>query len=111
MNKTYKIMADTCTPLGGTDSAPSPVAYSLASLGSCNQITGFVVVRDHGIKLGQWNVEVQGELPTEVLVGGEQGNPNWTSVVLKARVQTDIEGGQDSPRFQLLSPKLSAGAP
>ena len=99
-DKTYKITADTYTPLGGTDSSPSPVAYSLASLSSCNQVTGFVVARDHGIKLGEWNVEVQGVLPTEVLVSGEQGNPNWTSVVLKARVQTDIEGGQDSPRFQ-----------
>lgn len=99
-DKTYKITADTYTPLGGTDSAPSPVAYALASLSSCNQVTGFVVARDHGIRLGEWHVEVKGILPTDVLVGGEQGNPNWTSVVLKARVQTDIEGGQEDPRFQ-----------
>lgn len=99
-DKTYTIKADTYTPLGGTDASPSPVAYALASLSSCNQVTGFVVARDHGIKLGEWNVEVQGILPTEVLVGGEQGNPNWKSVVLKARVQTDIKGGQSSPQFQ-----------
>lgn len=99
-DKTYKIKADTYTPLGGTDSSPSPVAYALASLSSCNQVTGFVVAKDHGIKLGEWNVEVDGVLPTEVLVGGEQGNPNWKSVVLRARVQTDIKGGQEDPKFQ-----------
>ncbi|MBE3048665.1 OsmC family protein [Candidatus Bathyarchaeota archaeon] len=99
-DKTYKITADTYTPLGGTDLSPSPVAYALASLSSCNQVTGFVVARDHGIKLGEWRVDVQGILPTNVLVGGEQGNPNWTSVVLKARVQTDIGGGQGDPKFQ-----------
>lgn len=99
-DKTYDFTADTYTPLGGTDSAPSPVSYALASLSSCNQVTGSVVARDHGIKLGKWSVEVDGMLPTEVLVGGEQGNPNWKSVVLRARVQTDIKGGQNDPKFQ-----------
>lgn len=99
-DKTYDFTADTYTPLGGTDTAPSPVSYALASLSTCNQVTGFIVARDHGITLGKWSVEVDGMLPTDVLVGGEQGNPNWESVVLRARVQTDIKGGQDDPKFQ-----------
>ncbi|SPO03244.1 uncharacterized protein DNG_05926 [Cephalotrichum gorgonifer] len=99
-DKTYKITADTYTLLGGKDSAPSPVVYSLTSLSTCNQVTGFVVAKDHGIELGEWNVEVDAQLPTAVLVGGEQGNPNWESLVLKVRVQTNIEGGQDDPKFQ-----------
>lgn len=98
--KPYTFTADTYTLLGGTDSSPSPVVYSLASLGSCNQVTGSIVAKDHGIRVGEWNVDVEGQLPTEVLVKGAEGNSNWVSVVLKARVQTDIPGGTDSPKFQ-----------
>jgi uncharacterized OsmC-like protein len=90
--KTYAFTADTYPVLGGADSAPSPVVYSLASLGACNQVTGHVVARDHGIRLGEWKVEVEAQLPTAVLVKGEQGNPNWESVRVSVRVQTDVVG-------------------
>lgn len=99
-DKPYQISTDTYTVLGGKDSAPSPVAYSLASLSSCNQVTGYVVAKDHNITLGEWHVTVHGVLPTAVLVQGEQGNPNWESITLKARVQTDIKGGNDDPKFR-----------
>ena len=99
-NKPYTFTSDTYTVLGGHDSAPSPVAYSLASLGSCNQVTGSVVARNHGISVGTWQVTVEGVLPTAVLVNGAEGNPNWESVLLKARVQTDIAGGSDDPKFR-----------
>ncbi|KAH6844573.1 OsmC/Ohr family [Chaetomium sp. MPI-CAGE-AT-0009] len=91
--KAYTFTADTYPLLGGGDSAPSPVVYSLASLSSCNQVTGHVVARDHGIVLGAWHVEVEADLPTAVLVRGEaEGNPNWEAVRLRVRVQTDAEG-------------------
>ncbi|KIY00699.1 uncharacterized protein Z520_03364 [Fonsecaea multimorphosa CBS 102226] len=98
--KPYKIQTDTYPVLGGSDSAPSPVSYSLASLGSCTQVTGSVVAKDHSIKLGQWDVAVEGLLPTAVLVKGEQGNPNWEKIVLKVKVQTDVKGGSDDPKFK-----------
>ncbi|KAK0649959.1 OsmC/Ohr family [Cercophora newfieldiana] len=98
--KPYSFTADTYTLLGGQDSAPSPVSYSLASLSSCNQVTGFVVAKDHGITLGKWHVAVNALLPTAVLVKGEQGNPNWESVELEVKVETDIEGGSESAKFQ-----------
>ncbi|KAK3904178.1 OsmC/Ohr family, partial [Staphylotrichum tortipilum] len=87
--KPYTFTSDTYPILGGADSAPSPVVYSLASLSACNQVTGHVVARDHGIALGEWHVEVEGLLPTGVLVKGEQGNGNWEGVKIKVRVQTD----------------------
>jgi len=76
--KPYQFTADTYTLLGGQDSAPSPVSYFLAlpglllprpprsptsspspvsyflaSLSTYNQVTGFVVAKDHGIILGE----------------------------------------------------------
>lgn len=93
--KAYTFTADTYPLLGGGDSAPSPVVYSLASLSSCNQVTGHVVARDHGIALGKWEVEVEADLPTAVLVkGAAEGNPNWEAVRLRVKVQTDAEGAK-----------------
>ncbi|KAK0747252.1 hypothetical protein B0T21DRAFT_417472 [Apiosordaria backusii] len=90
-DKPYTIQTDTYPILGGADSAPSPVAYNLASLTSCNQVTGAKVAEDHGIKLGEWNVRLDAVLPTDVLVKGKcEGNPNWESVKLFVRVQTNI---------------------
>lgn len=57
--KPYTFTADTYPVLGGADSAPSPVVYSLASLSACNQVTGSVVASNHGIKLGKWDVSVE----------------------------------------------------
>lgn len=100
-DKPYTFSSDTYTALGGGDSSPSPVVYSLASLGSCNQVTGSIVARDHGIRLGRWNVDIEGALPTAVLVkGAPEGSPNWESVALKVTVETDVAGGSDAPKFQ-----------
>lgn len=110
-DKTYTISTDTYTALGGGDTVPSPVAYNLASLSSCNQVTGFVVAKNHGIKTGRWSVTVDALLPTAVLVGGEQGNPNWESVHLAARVQTDIQGGSEDPKFVHFASEIERRCP
>ncbi|KAK4221971.1 OsmC/Ohr family [Podospora fimiseda] len=111
-DKSYTISTDTYTTLGGQDSQPSPVSYSLASLSSCNQVTGNVVAKNHGIKLGKWHVTVDALLPTAVLVKGEQGNPNWESVKLKARVQTDIpEGEKGKEKFQFFVEEVERRCP
>ncbi|KAK0726827.1 OsmC/Ohr family, partial [Lasiosphaeria miniovina] len=100
-DKPYTIPSDTYTALGGGDSAPSPVAYSLASLGACSQVTGSVVARDQGVALGVWSVTVRGALPKAVLVGGAaEGNPNWEGVAVEVKVQTDIPGGSEAAGFR-----------
>ncbi|KAK4225871.1 OsmC/Ohr family [Podospora fimiseda] len=110
-DKSYTISTDTYTGLGGQDSQPSPVSYSLASLSSCNQVTGAVVAKDHGIKLGKWHVTVDALLPTAVLVGGQQGNPNWESVKLKARVQTDVPVEDKEGKFQFFVQEVERRCP
>ncbi|KAK3377593.1 OsmC family protein [Podospora didyma] len=113
-DKPYTFQADTYTALGGTDASPSPVAYALASLSSCNQVTGFVVARDHGIRLGKWKIKVDGVLPTAVLVGGaKEGNPNWESVRLEVRVQTDLnaKGEEEEGRFRYFVDEVERRCP
>ena len=109
--KPFTFSTDAYTVLGGSESHPSPIAYSLASLSSCNQVTGSLVAKDLGITLGEWNVEVEGNLPTEVFVGGKEGNPNWESVTLKARVQSSLNGGNENPRFQQFVAEIERRCP
>jgi hypothetical protein len=49
--------------------------------------------------LGEWKVDVEAELPTRTLVNGEEGNPNWESVRVKVRVQTDVGDEGEFGRF------------
>lgn len=110
-NTPLKFSTDTYKALGGQEGAPSPLAYALASLGSCTQVTGSITARDNGIKVGEWNVSVKGVLPTDVLVKGKQGNSNWESVVLNVEVQTDAERGTEDPRFQHFASEVERRCP
>ena len=81
--------ADAYPAFGGSDAAPSPLFYALGALTSCNQVTGSLVAKDLGISLGRWTFEIQGDLDTAVLVGGEEGNANFDKVTVTASVETD----------------------
>jgi uncharacterized OsmC-like protein len=70
-----------------------------------------VVAKDHGIAIGEWLITIEGQIPTAVLVEGEEGNPNWESVDLKVRVQTDVKGGNDDPRFQRFATEVERRCP
>lgn len=95
----HKIVVDAYPSFGGNDSAPTPLAFSLTSLGSCTQVTGSLVAKDLGIKLGKWQVTVKGDLPTAVLIKGSQGNANWDNVELEVRVQTDAQQDDTFRKF------------
>jgi putative redox protein len=82
----HKIRVDAYLSFGGNDSAPTPLVYLLTSLCACTQVTGSLVAKDLGIKLGKWKVSVKGDLPTAVLVKGEQGNSNWDNIEVEVRV-------------------------
>ncbi|MET0283752.1 MAG: OsmC family protein [Polyangiales bacterium] len=85
----HSFAADAYAAFGGSDSAPSPLAYALASLSACNQVTASVVARDLGIRLGKWKLDVQADLDTRVLALGQQGNANFDRVQVRAVVETD----------------------
>lgn len=89
----HVIEVDAYPAFGGKDAAPSPLAYVLAGLISCSQVTAQLVARELGLSLGQFNFDVEAALPTDVLTTGAEGNPNFTRVVITARVETDAAAG------------------
>jgi uncharacterized OsmC-like protein len=108
--KPFKFSTDAYTMMDGNESHPSPIVYSLASLSSCNQVTGSVVAKELGITIGGWLITVEGKLPTAVFLEGEKGNPNWESVALKVQVQSNLMGDHD-PKFQNFAAEVERRCP
>lgn len=88
-DSTHAFETDAYPAFGGNDEAPSPLFYALGSLSSCNQVTAALVAKDLGVRLGQLKFEVQGDLDTAVLVGGEEGNANFDRVRVTASIESD----------------------
>ncbi len=90
----HRFATDAYPAFGGKDEAPSPLFYALAALSSCNQVTAALVAKDLGITLGTWTFEVVGDLDTDVLVNGADGNANFDAVRVRATVETDATAEQ-----------------
>lgn len=86
--------ADTYPSFGGEDSAPSPLSYVLGALTSCNQVTGSIVAKGLGVRLGQWSFHVQGDLDPSVIGAGAEGNANFDRVEVAVSVETDATDEQ-----------------
>lgn len=85
----HVIQTDAHPSFGGNDTAPSPLAYALAALTSCTQVTSQLVARDLGLSLGRFTVAVDAKLDPTVLATGAEGVSNFTTVVLEASIETD----------------------
>jgi len=85
----HVIQTDAHPAFGGHDSAPSPLAYALAALTSCTQVTSQIVARDLGLTLGQFSVTVDAKLDPTVLATGAEGVSNFSRLTLDVAVETD----------------------
>lgn len=99
--------ADTYPSFGGADADPSPLAYTLGALTSCNQITAQIVAKELGVTLGEFEISARGDLDPAVMAGGADGNANFSAVVVEATVATDAEG----ERFDRLVSELERRCP
>lgn len=85
----HVIQTDAHPAFGGNDTAPSPLAYALAALTSCTQVTSQIVARDLGLTLGQFHVAVDAKLDPSVLATGAEGVSNFTRLTLDVTIETD----------------------
>ncbi len=87
----HVFQADTYPAFGGADASPSPLAYTLGALTSCQQITTQIVAKELGVTLGSFTFSAQGDLDPSVMVGGVDGNANFDAVTVTASVETDAD--------------------
>ncbi len=103
----HEFDSDTYPAFGGDDAAPSPLAYTLGALTSCNQISAQLVAKDLGVTLGEFTISARGDFDPSVFVGGADGNANFDAVTVTASVETDA----DEQTFTTLVSELERRCP
>jgi len=66
--------ADQPTQMGGTDAGPAPLEYMMFSLAACVVTVGQIMAKQQRIGLRGLEVNVEGEVDTEVFMGKSQNN-------------------------------------
>ena len=89
----HVIPADAYEAFGGKDEFPSPLAYTLASLSTCNQVTASIVAKELGIEVRSYSFSVDGDFNPTVMTTGrakDADHPDtFEAVRLTAVVDTD----------------------
>ncbi|MGI8415868.1 MAG: OsmC family protein [Nakamurella sp.] len=87
----YIIETDTYQAFGGRDQHPSPLAFTLASLSSCNQVTSSIVAKELGITIEHVSFRVEADFnPTTMTTGAHrEGETTFQNLRVTAELATD----------------------
>jgi uncharacterized OsmC-like protein len=77
--------------LGGGDTAPNPVEYVLASLGSCLAVGYAASAAVRGIELRSLDIELSGTIDLRVFLGLAEGHAGYERIEATARVESDAD--------------------
>jgi uncharacterized OsmC-like protein len=104
----HKFTVDEPLALGGGGTAPNPVEYALASLGSCQAITYRFWAEHLGISLDTLSVQVEGDLDIRGFFGFDDSvRPGFSAV----RVQVSITGPEAPERYDQLAAAVDEHCP
>jgi uncharacterized OsmC-like protein len=105
---THAFTVDEPPALGGDGSAPNPVEYALASLGSCQAITYRFWAEHLGISFDTLSVTVEGDLDIRGFFGFDDSvRPGYSAV----RIQVSISGPETPERYQQLAAAVDEHCP
>jgi len=105
---THLFTVDEPPSLGGIDSAPNPVEYALASLGSCQAITYSFWAEHLGISFDKLTVTVDGDLDIRSFFGVDDSvRPGFSAV----RILVGISGPETPERYQQLAAAVDEHCP
>lgn len=79
----HEVVFDTSHVLGGTDVAPSPIAYLTASYAACLVQISQIVALNYDVNLENVNVEVLSETDTSMLIEGWGQPPRIKKIIVK----------------------------
>ncbi len=104
----YVIQTDAYPAFGGQDAHPSPLAYTLASLSSCNQVTSQIVAKELGITIEAVRFDVSADFdPTTMTTGRESADATFQNLQITAEITTDAP----ADRFDTLRDEVARRCP
>jgi uncharacterized OsmC-like protein len=105
---THSFTVDEPPALGGGGTAPNPVEYALASLGSCQAITYRFWAEHLGVAFDKLTVTVEGDLDIRRFLGFDESvRPGFSAV----RVRVGITGPESPERYQQLAAAVDEHCP
>jgi uncharacterized OsmC-like protein len=104
----HSFTVDEPPALGGGGTAPNPVEYALASLGSCQAITYRFWAEHLGVAFDKLTVTVEGDLDIRRFLGFDESvRPGFSAV----RVRVGITGPESPERYQQLAAAVDEHCP
>ena len=87
------IVSDEPELLAGGNSAPNPVEYLLAALGSCLAVGYAAGAAVRGIELRSLELELSGTIDLRVFLGLAEGHAGYERIEATAHVESDADDG------------------
>lgn len=105
----YTIQTDAYPAFGGQDAHPSPLAFTLASLSSCNQVTSAIVAKELGVTIEHVQFRVEADFnPTTMTTGAHrEGQTTFQNLRVTAEISSDATPEQ----FQRLQDETDRRCP
>ena len=91
----HSLIIDQPSAAGGTDTGPTPLEYYELALAGCVSSIARIVAKQKGITLRSMNVDVSGEIDTDVLLGKSQSvRAGFKSFTITVQMDADLDATQ-----------------
>ncbi|MCF8303789.1 MAG: OsmC family protein [Bacteroidales bacterium] len=90
--RNFEIIVDEPEALGGTDVAPNPVEYVLASFAGCLNVMGHLVAQEMGFELKNLKMEIEGNLnPAKLFGKSDAERAGYKNITIKLIPETEAD--------------------
>jgi len=91
--RNFEIIVDEPESLGGSDEAPNPVEYVLASFAGCLNVMGHLIAKEMGFELRSLKIDISGNLnPAKLFGQSEVERAGFKSITVKINPECDANG-------------------
>lgn len=107
----HVIPADAYEAFGGKDEFPSPLAYLLASLTTCNQVTASIVAKEQGITIESYEFAVDGDFNPTVMTAGRPADAEHSDTFDGVRLTVGVVTDADQAQIEALGAEVERRCP
>ncbi|KEQ23638.1 OsmC family protein [Paenibacillus tyrfis] len=108
-SRQFELTIDEPKSLGGTDTGMNPVEVLLASLGACQSIVARVYAPKFGVKLDDFQVDVEGDLDLDGFFNRSEVRPGYSEIRYTFRIKTDSPKDKVEEFIRFIESKCPVG--
>ncbi|MCM3270460.1 OsmC family protein [Paenibacillus elgii] len=108
-SRQFELTIDEPKSLGGTDTGMNPVEALLASLGACQSIVARVYAPKFGVKLDDFQVDVEGDLDLDGFFNRSEVRPGYSEIRYTFRIKTESPKDKVEEFIRFIESKCPVG--